>query len=71
LADGRLHCDGYCDGTPYIPAGRAATLVMFCEVREAPIFLAHGVGEVADRDDEDGDEDEGGDGDGGIDDPGG
>lgn len=27
----KLHCDTYCDGTPVIPHGRVATLVMYCE----------------------------------------
>jgi hypothetical protein len=28
----RLHCDGYCDNSPYIPGGRAATVVLYCDV---------------------------------------
>mmetsp|Transcript_12449 Transcript_12449/g.40743 ORF Transcript_12449/g.40743 Transcript_12449/m.40743 type:complete len:543 (+) Transcript_12449:202-1830(+) len=26
-----LHCDGSCDGTPFLPGGRLATLLMFCK----------------------------------------
>eukprot|EP00952_Eustigmatos_sp_NYUAD-ZCMA_P005273 23088-Eustigmatos_ZCMA.PRE.1 len=29
----RLHCDGYCDSSQYISGGRAATVVLYCEVR--------------------------------------
>ena len=28
----RVHCDGYCDGSPYVPGGRAATMVIYCQV---------------------------------------
>lgn len=26
-----VHCDGYCDSSPFMPGGRAATVVVFCE----------------------------------------
>ena len=29
----RVHCDGYCDSSLYMQAGRAATVVVYCEVR--------------------------------------
>jgi len=29
----RVHCDGYCDGSPYTAGGRAATMVIYCQVR--------------------------------------
>jgi hypothetical protein len=29
----RPHCDGSCDGSPHLHAGRVATMLMYCKVR--------------------------------------
>jgi len=29
-----LHCDGSCDGTPFAPGGRLATVLMYCETAD-------------------------------------
>ena len=26
-----MHCDGYCDSSEFMPGGRAATVVLYCE----------------------------------------
>ena len=31
----RPHCDGACDGSPHLHAGRVATMLMYCRVAEA------------------------------------
>ena len=30
----RPHCDGSCDGSPHLHAGRVATMLMYCRVAE-------------------------------------
>lgn len=31
----RPHCDGSCDGSPHLHAGRVATMLMYCRVADS------------------------------------